>query len=46
MLGSGAIIVVDDRISIVDIALRDRALLPPRVLRQVHALPRGHQLDR
>ena len=23
----------------------DRALLPPRVLRQVHALPRGHQLD-
>ena len=24
----------------------DGALLPPRVLRQVHALPRGHQLDR
>ena len=23
----------------------DRALLPPRVVRQVHALPRGHQLD-
>ncbi len=24
----------------------DREVLPPRVLRQVHAVPRGHQLDR
>ena len=45
MLGSGAIIVVDDSVSIVDMALRTAQLLPARVLRQVHALPRGHQLD-
>ena len=46
MLGSGAIIVIDDSISIVDVALQDRELLPPRVVRQVHAVPRGHELDR
>ena len=46
MLGSGAIIVVDDSISIVDVALQDGQLLPPRVVRQVHAVPRGHELDR
>ena len=28
-----------------DAGAADRALLPPRVVRQVHALPRGHQLD-
>ena len=45
MLGSGAIIVVDDSTSVVDVALQDGELLPPRVLRQVHAVPRGHELD-
>ena len=46
MLGSGAII-VDRRL---DLDRRRRAqdgeVLPPRVLRQVHAVPRGHELDR
>ena len=46
MLGSGAIIVVDDS----QLGRRRRAegreVLPPRVLRQVHAVPRGHELDR
>ena len=46
MLGSGAII-VDRRL---DPDRRRRAqdgeVLPPRVVRQVHAVPRGHQLDR
>ena len=46
MLGSGAIIVIDDSTPIVDVALQDREVLPPRVLRQVHAVPRGHELDR
>ena len=45
MLGSGAIIVVDDS----DAGRRRRAeareVLPPRVVRQVHAVPRGHELD-
>ena len=46
MLGSGAIIVIDDSIPIVDVALQDGEVLPPRVVRQVHAVPRGHELDR
>ena len=46
MLGSGAIIVVDDSVSVVDVALQDRRVLRARVLRQVLALPRGHALDR
>ena len=45
MLGSGAIIVVDDSTPVLDVALKVAAVLPPRVLRQVHALPRGHALD-
>ena len=45
MLGSGAIIVVDDSNSVVDVALKTGEVLPPRVLRQVHAVPRGHELD-
>ena len=45
MLGSGAIIVVDDSTPIVDVGAEGRQVLPPRVLRQVHAVPRGHQLD-
>ena len=45
MLGSGAIIVGDDTVSVPAAGAQDRALLPPRVLRQVHAVPRGHQLD-
>ena len=46
MLGSGAIIVIDDSVPIMDGRAVGRALLPPRVVRQVHAVPRGHQLDR
>ena len=46
MLGSGAIIVVDDSQPLVPLALRLAELLPPRVVRQVRALPRGHELDR
>ena len=45
MLGSGAIIVVDDSHSVVDVALRIGEVLRARVVRQVHAVPRGHQLD-
>ena len=44
MLGSGAIVVMDETTDMVKAALAGRALLRPRVLRQVHALPRGHQL--
>ena len=46
MLGSGAIIVVDDSIPIVSRRAAAGRLLPPRVVRQVRAVPRGHQLDR
>ena len=45
MLGSGAIIVVDDSTSGRRRRAEDGEVLPPRVLRQVHAVPRGHQLD-
>ena len=45
MLGSGAIIVVDDSNSVVDVCLKLATLLPPRVVRQVHAVPRRHELD-
>ena len=45
MLGSGAIIVVDSSQPIVPLALRLAEVLPPRVLRQVRPVPRGHQLD-
>ena len=41
-----AIIVMDDTACMVRAALRDRALLPPRVVRPVHAVPRGHRLAR
>ena len=46
MLGSGAIIVVDDSVPIVSRGAAAGRVLPARVLRQVRALPRGHQLDR
>ena len=45
MLGSGAIIVVDDSTADPRRGAEGREVLPPRVLRQVHPLPRGHQLD-
>ena len=44
MLGSGSIIVADDTVSIPELALHG-ALLSPRVVRQVHAVSRGDQLD-
>ena len=46
MLGSGAIIVVDDSNSVVDVALKVAKFYAPRVVRQVLAVPRGHELDR
>ena len=44
MLGSGAIVVMDETTDIVKACWRDRALLRPRVVRQVHAVPRGHDV--
>ena len=44
MLGSGSIIVVDDSIPVIDVA-RGWPSSTPRVVRQVHAVPGGHQLD-
>ena len=46
MLGSGAIIVVDDSVPIVSRRAAAGRVLPPRVVRQVRPLPRGHELDR
>ena len=46
MLGSGAIIVVDDSVPIVLRRAAAGRVLPARVLRQVRALPRGDELDR
>ena len=45
MLGSGSIIVCRRHRLDPRAGAADGALLPPRVVRQVHALPRGHQLD-
>ena len=45
MIGSGAVIVIDDRCCMVQLGLRRRAVLRARVVRQVHAVPRGHALD-
>ena len=44
-LGSAAIIVVDDRACMVQLALRVGEVLHARVLREVHAVPRGDALD-
>ena len=44
MLGSGAIVVMDETTDMVKAAPAARALLRPRVVRQVHAVPRGHEL--
>ena len=44
MLGSGAIVVMDETTDAVKACLRRRALLRPGVLRQVHPVPRGHHL--
>ena len=44
MLGSGAIVVMDETTDAVKACLAGRAVLRPRVLRQVHAVPRGHHL--
>ena len=45
MLGSGAIIVVDDSHTVLEVALQAGQVLRARVVRQVRAVPRGHQLD-
>ena len=44
MLGSGAIVVMDETTDAVKACLPGRAVLRPRVVRQVHAVPRGHHL--
>jgi NADH-quinone oxidoreductase subunit F len=44
MLGSGAIIVMDETTDAVKAALRLGAVLRPRVVRQVHPVPRRHHL--
>ena len=44
MLGSAAIMVLDDTTDMVWLAENLAALLPPRVVRQMHALPRRHRL--
>ena len=46
MLGSGAIVVMDETTDVGEGVLADRALLRPRVVRQVHAVPRGHHVAR
>ena len=46
MAGSAGVIVIDDSTCIVQLALRTAAFYAPRELRQVHAVPRGHALDR
>ena len=45
MLGSGAVIVIDDRGLHGAARPAGRAVLHARVVRQVHAVPRGHALD-
>ena len=45
MLGSGAIIVVDDSVPVVERRAEAREVLQARVVRQVHAVSRGHALD-
>ena len=45
MLGSGAIVVFDDTTDFVKAAHNAGALLRARVVRSVHAVPRGRQLD-
>ena len=46
MLGSGAIVVMDETTDMVRAALALAALLRPRVVRQVHAVPRGRHVAR
>ncbi len=45
MLGSGAFVVFDDTTDFVEGGLQSRALLRARIVRPVHAVPRGRQLD-
>ena len=44
-LGSAGIMVMDSSTCMVQAAAANRALLRPRVVRPVHALPRGLRLD-
>jgi hypothetical protein len=45
MLGSAAVIVMDETTCVVRATAAPRQVLRPRVVRPVHTLPRGHQLD-
>ena len=45
LLGSAAVIVIDDRCCMVQLGAPRRAVLHARVVRQVHAVPRGDALD-
>ncbi len=44
-LGTAAVVVVDDQTSMVDVLYNCCRFMSARILRPVHALPRGHQLD-
>ena len=44
MLGTGGIMVMDETTCMVRVELRHHVLLPRRVLRAVHPVPRGHGL--
>ena len=46
LLGSAGIIVMDDSTCMVWALAQPDQLLPPRVVRPVHAVPRGHRLAR
>ena len=43
-LGTGGVMVMDETTCMVRVAMRHRVLLPRRVVRPVHAVPRGHGL--
>ena len=45
ILGSASMIIMDDSIDMVWAAGQSDALLPPRIVRQVYAMPRRHVLD-
>ena len=42
-LGTGGVMVMDETTCMVRVAMRRRVLLPRRVVRPVHAVPRGHR---
>ena len=45
MIGSGAVIIIDDSHSVLEVATEGGQVLRARVVRKVRAVPRGHELD-